>query len=104
VALTSRTPFAIAGITHLGYPVYFAGLLAIFKIIGCVAIIIPQVPGRIKEWAYAGFGIDFISALVSIIAVDGFGVGALLPIVFIGILIVSYTTYHKLHPATISPL
>jgi hypothetical protein len=87
---------AIEGITHLGYPIYFVTLLTVFKVLGGFALIIPQVPTRIKEWAYAGYGFDFISAFVSIVAVDGFGVGALIPIVAMVILVLSYTSYHKL--------
>jgi hypothetical protein len=76
--------------------VYFVFLLGTFKVLGSLALIIPKVPARIKEWAYAGFGIDFISALVSIIVVRGISTGIILPLAFIVILIVSYTSYHKL--------
>ena len=96
VALTANSKMAIDGITHLGYPIYFVTMLAVFKIVGCIVLIVPRVPSRYKEWAYAGFGIDFISALVSIIAVEGLVGATLLPIAFICILIVSYTNYHKL--------
>jgi hypothetical protein len=95
-ALTMRSPMAIEGITHLGYPVYFVTLIGVFKVFGTLALIIPQVPARVKEWAYAGFGIDFLSAAISIAVVDGVGAGIILPILFIGILIASYVSYHKL--------
>ena len=97
VAFTSQTEMAIQGVTHLGYPVYFATMLAVFKVLGSLALIIPSVPARIKEWAYAGFGIDFISALVSIWVVDGFGAMLILPAAFIIILKLSYDSYHKIH-------
>ena len=97
VAFTSQTEMAIQGVTHLGYPVYFATILAVFKVLGSLALIIPSVPARIKEWAYAGFGIDFISALVSIWVVDGFGAMLILPAAFIIILKLSYDSYHKIH-------
>ncbi len=96
-ALTSHTDLAIQGITHLGYPVYFVGVLAVFKVAGTLALIIPQVPARIKEWAYAGFVFDFLWASISYIMVDGFGIAAIFPLIVLAILIVSYTTYHKLH-------
>jgi hypothetical protein len=97
VALTSQTEMAIQGVTHLGYPVYFATMLAVFKVLGSLALIIPSIPARIKEWAYAGFGIDFISALVSIWVVDGFGTMLIMPVAFIIILKLSYDSYHKIH-------
>ncbi|MBP7134371.1 DoxX family protein [Patescibacteria group bacterium] len=95
-ALTSHTEMAKDGITHLGYPGYFGTMLMVFKVLGSLALIIPAVPARVKEWAYAGFGIDFIAAFVSICVVDGLNGMAILPLVFMGVLAVSYTSYHKL--------
>ncbi|HTE48589.1 MAG TPA: DoxX family protein [Candidatus Paceibacterota bacterium] len=97
VAFTSQTEFAKEGIRHLGYPDYFGSMFAVFKVLGTLSLIIPKVPSRIKEWAYAGFGIDFISAFVSIMIVDGFGFGAILPLIFLGLLVLSYINYHKMH-------
>ncbi len=99
VALTSHSEMSINGITSLGYPLYFVTILAVFKILGCLALVIPQVPARVKEWAYAGFGIDFIVALISIIVVGGLNIGILMPIAFILLLIMSYVYYHKLQDA-----
>ena len=80
---------------HLGYPAYFGLMLAIFKLLGGLAIIIPQVPKRIKEWAFAGFAIDFISALVSFIAVDGVNKFVLFPVIALIVLSLCYYAYHK---------
>lgn len=98
-ALTSQSQMAIDGITQLGYPVYFSGMLAAFKFLGACALIIPKVSARIKEWAYAGFGIDFLSAFISIWVVMGFGPMLILPVVFMIILVLSYKSYHKLNNA-----
>lgn len=95
-ALTSHTELAKEGISHLGYPEYFLPMLTIFKILGTLSLIIPKVPARIKEWAYAGFAIDFIAASVSHAAVDGFGGEAIFPLIVFLILIGSYVSYHKL--------
>jgi len=95
--LTSHTEMSIEGITHLGYPIYFIAILAIFKVLGSFALIMPRVPRRIKEWAYAGFGIDFISATASMWIVDGFSLVVLFPVVFLIILALSYISYNKLH-------
>jgi hypothetical protein len=80
----------------LGYPVYFGTLLAVFKVLGSLALVIPMVPRRVKEWAYAGFGIDFISAFVSLWVVDGLNFMLLLPLTFIIILIISYISFNKI--------
>ncbi|WP_166922216.1 DoxX family protein [Flavobacterium poyangense] len=95
-ALTSQTELAKEGIRHLGYPEYFGNALVVFKILGVLILIIPQVPARIKEWAYAGFGFDFIFASISHFAVDGIGFQAFFPLIVFAVLILSYLSYHKL--------
>lgn len=95
-ALTSQSELAKEGIRHLGYPEYFGNALVVFKILGVLALIIPQVPGRIKEWAYAGFAFDFIFASISHFAVDGIGFQGFFPLIVLAILIVSYVTYHRI--------
>jgi hypothetical protein len=94
-ALTFQTQLAKEGIKHLGYPEYFGTIFAIFKVLGAIALIIPQVPKRIKEWAYAGFAFDFIFACLSLWIVDGFGFEAIFPLIILAILIVSYVYFHK---------
>lgn len=95
-AFTFQSELAKEGIRHLGYPEYFGNALVAFKILGALVLIIPRIPRRIKEWAYAGFAFDFIFATISNWAVDGFGGQVLFPIVFIGILISAYITDHKI--------
>lgn len=102
-ALTSHTELAVEGIRHLGYPDYFRVQLTIFKVVGGLMLILPMVPTRIKEWAYAGFGITFISAFVGHWVVDGFGFQTIFPLIVFGIMIVSYRYHHKLQdPKNIS--
>lgn len=98
-AFTSHTEMARLGITNLGYPVYFGTLLAIFKVAGSLILMIPAFSPRIKEWAYAGFGFDFIFAFLSLVIVSGFTSFALFPLVCLVILILSYRAYHKLQAA-----
>lgn len=50
-----------AGMTHLGYPLYVATLLGIWKVLGAIAIAVPRLP-RLKEWAYAGILFDLTGA------------------------------------------
>jgi hypothetical protein len=95
-ALTSQTELAKEGIRHLGYPEYFGNALVVFKVLGVLALIIPQVPQRVKEWAYAGFAFDFLFAAISHGAVDGVNGQTFFPLVVLGVLAVSYIYYHKL--------
>src|ERR1041384_682328 len=54
-------------ITHLGSPVYLLTLLAAWKILGVVALLVPKFP-VLKEWAYAGFFFVMSGAIFSHIA------------------------------------
>ena len=98
-ALTGNTEVAIEGIRHLGYPDYFRIALNIAKVVGALVLIIPIVPARLKEWAYAGFTFDFIFATISLWSVDGFGATVLFPLVVFAVLMLSYYSYHKLQNA-----
>ncbi|MGY3052546.1 hypothetical protein ACVWYG_000736 [Pedobacter sp. UYEF25] len=100
-ALTSQTELAKEGIRHLGYPDYFGNVLVAFKILGVLALLIPQVPRRVKEWAYAGFAYDFLFAAISHGFVDGINLQTFFPLVIFGILAISYVYYHKLDSAEV---
>ncbi|KIA94474.1 hypothetical protein OA93_20315 [Flavobacterium sp. KMS] len=95
-AFTSQTEVAKEGIRHLGYPEYFGNALVVFKIVGVLLLVIPTIPNRVKEWAYAGFAFDFIFASISHCAVDGIGFLTFFPLIFLAILVISYISYHKL--------
>jgi hypothetical protein len=95
-ALTSQSELAKEGIRHLGYPEYFGNALVVFKILGVLILVIPTVPKNVKEWAYAGFGFDFIFASISHFAVDGINFQSFFPLIFLVILAISYIYYHKI--------
>ena len=66
-----RLPQVAAMFAHLGFPDYFRVELSWAKVVGIVLLLLP-VPARLKEWAYAGFAITLISALIAHFAVgDG---------------------------------
>ena len=96
-AFTSQTEPAKEGIKHLGYPAYFGNALVVFKVLGVLTLIIPQIPKRIKEWAYAGFAFDFLFASISYLAVEGVVFLSFFPLIFLGILAISYIYYHKIN-------
>lgn len=82
--------YATVGTEPLGYPNYFAYALIICKVLGVSAISIPGIGSKLKEWAYAGLTYNLIFASISHAFVDkniGF---ILMPLVFLGILAVSY--------------
>lgn len=50
---------------HLGFPASFRIELAVAKLLGAVALLLPAVGGRAKEWVYAGFFITLISGVIA---------------------------------------
>jgi len=87
---------ATVGTKPLGYPDYFGYTLIICKALGVLAISLPRVSRRLKEWAYAGLTFNLIFAAISHACVDkniGF---ILMPLVVLGILMVSYVYNPKL--------
>ena len=64
-------PQVAQAFTHLGFPDYFRLELTWAKLLG-VAVLLAPVPARLKEWAYAGFAITLVSALIAHLSVgDG---------------------------------
>src|SRR6478735_4851947 len=57
-------PQVAEAFTHLGFPAYFRVELSWAKFLG-VALLLAPVPARVKEWAYAGFAITLVSALIA---------------------------------------
>ena len=51
-------PFPEGGFVHLHLPNYFRIELTIAKTLGVLALLIPSVPTKIKEFAYFGFGLN----------------------------------------------
>jgi len=95
-ALTFNAKMAIDAIHNLGFPDYFRIEVTIGKILGGILLIFPFIPARFKEWAYVGFGISLISAVVADGVVLGAG-EAIFPAVVFAILLVSYLYYHKIN-------
>jgi putative oxidoreductase len=59
-------PQAAQAFTRLGFPAAsFRIELSWAKVAGVAALLIPMVPARLKEWAYAGFAINLVSALIA---------------------------------------
>ena len=59
-----RLPQVAAAFTHLGFPAYFRVELSWAKFAGVLVLLAPF-PARAKEWAYAGFAITLVSALIA---------------------------------------
>lgn len=99
-AVQMNSQMAIDGANHLLIPRYLGLEVSIGQLIGLVLLIVPAVPARFKEWAYVGYGIMYITALNAHLAVgDSFVPYGLMVILFFGLLLTSYITFHKLQEA-----
>ena len=86
----------IEGIKALGFPDHFRIQLAVLKIIAVAVILVPNLPVQIKEWAYAGIGLFFITAIVAHTAHKDPFVITLVNLFLMGLLITSNIYLHKL--------
>lgn len=89
-------PAIVEAYVHLGFPDYLRKELGIAKIIGAMVLIIPGLPIRLKEWAYAGFFINFFSASLAHYMSGDPTQAIVTPLVLIFILMLSNVYLHKL--------
>lgn len=69
--------------TSLGFPTYIIYPLATLKILGLM-VILGNIGGNLKEWAYAGFFFNFVLAFFAHLMVgDGEQFGALMALVLL---------------------
>lgn len=92
--------YMTVGTKPLGYPDYFAYALTFAKILGILAITIPRVPDRLKEWAYAGLTYNLIFAFISHAYVDRIFSYMLLPLVILAFLTLSYVYRKRVYADT----
>ena len=89
-AYLTKSPQAVQGFAHVGYPQQLRVLLGIAKLLGAIALVVPGLP-KLKEWAYAGFTFAWFAACVAhYLAKDG--AEAFLPLVLLVLLAISYVT------------
>jgi len=95
--LTSQGAQAFA---RLGFPNrYFPFELSLAKLAGVAVLLIPAVPARLKEWAYAGFAINLVSAVITHLSISD-RLLAFVPSTLTSVLwAVSYFSWHRRHAA-----
>jgi hypothetical protein len=81
---------------HLGLPDYFRIELTVAKALGVLALLMPGVPSKVRDFAYAGFAITLASASIAHFAVGDPWLFVVDPQLFLAALIVSYVSLHRL--------
>ena len=95
------SPLMAAGFKHFGFPGFFRKELGVAKIIASVVLILPVIPPRIKEWAYIGVAIVFVSAFIAHTSVDGIST-TLSPGISLGFWIASFIYFNRINKHSIS--
>jgi hypothetical protein len=99
--LTAAPPM-VAAFQHLGYPDYFRVMLGVAKLLGVVALWAP-VPRFLREWAYAGFVINLISAAVSHTMMGDPLMASLNPVIVLGLMLTSHQLWQRISAASAEP-
>jgi len=86
--------------TRLGFPsTAFRIELSWAKVAGVLALLLPMVPARAKEWAYCGFALNLVSALIAHAAIHdipvSFAPASITSLLWLG----SYVCWRKLESA-----
>lgn len=87
----SNNPILIAGMKHLGYPLYLLNILGVAKLLGVIALVQWRFP-VLREWAYAGFTINLVGALWSHAVL---GDPVVMVVLFLVVLAISYITWKR---------
>ena len=81
---------------HLHLPKYFQAELTTAKALGVLALLIPAIPFKIKEFAYFGFAITLVSAIIAHSSVGDKWYNIADPLGFFIVLIISYLYFLRL--------
>lgn len=92
-------PDVAEGFAKMGFADFFRLELGAAKILGAIVWLIPVVPGRIREWTFAGFAITFISAFIAHISIGDPLSVAVAPLVVLGLLSLSHFFYARVYGA-----
>ena len=89
-------PAGAQAIARLGFPAYFRVELVWAKFAGVAALLLPMLPARLKEWVYAGFAINLVSALVAHFSIGDRPLSFVPSTLTTVLLALSYCLWHRL--------
>jgi hypothetical protein len=94
-------PDSAQAFARLGFPSdAFRAELSWAKVAGVVALLLPMVPARLKEWAYAGFAFNLVSAIIAHASIGDIPL-AFVPSTITSVLwILSYVFWRRLQTAS----
>ncbi|MBL1075681.1 DoxX family protein [Nocardia sp. 2] len=86
----ARTQYVVDTFAVLEYPMYFATILGVAKLLAVAALLVPRFP-RLKEWAYAGLVFVYAGAAASHLAVGDPAAKWMGPLFFTAFTLASWT-------------
>ncbi|TRZ41968.1 DoxX family protein [Robertkochia solimangrovi] len=95
-----RMEAEVKNFTHLGYPLYLMTILGIWKILGVLILLLPELP-RLKEWAYAGFFFTMSGAILSHLVIKDEALSLFGPSLLLILTLISY--YFRPNPRRLNP-
>jgi len=98
----THPPDLIEALDRLGYPHYALTLIGCGKLAGAAVILVPSFD-RLKEWAFAGFAVDFYGAIASH-TISGDSLEQMAPALFAAVFCAAaYVVWKKHGPLTAAP-
>lgn len=91
----THQPNVVQSLEHLGYPVYLATLLGLWKILAALALVFGARWPRLKEWAFAGLFFDLSGAIIAHAAVSDPIVQSMPAAVLLGLTGVTYVAQRR---------
>ncbi len=92
-----------AAFHHLGFSDYFRVELAVAKLLGAFALLLPFIPKPVKIMAYCGFLITVVSAFIAHASSGDPTAVVVTPLVVLVVLIISYIYFNKLDRRQVRP-
>jgi hypothetical protein len=89
-----RVDAGLKVLNHLGYPLYFATLIGVTRLLAAAAVLAP-VPRGLREWAYAGLTFDLLATIFSILASGLPAVDIIQPVIILLAVLTSYLSWRK---------
>jgi len=87
----------IDGVRALGFPDFFRIQLAVLKLIAIVLLLFPQIPFSVRQWAYAGAALFFLTAIIAHAAnKDPISLN-IINLIFLFVLVLSNWSLYKLN-------
>jgi hypothetical protein len=94
VMYLTRNPQVVEGFKTSGFPDFLIVFLGTAKLLGALALILPMVWNKVKEWAYAGFVFNLLGAVWAHISTNTNFVS---PLIFLVVLGISYWAWNRIN-------